>query len=388
VGRTDFEDVPDEARVNKNYSSLPLVRKQTSGSTGIPLVLFIDERVASFRSWRFRRPHFSSGEKSARSVEFLFPERFKRDRQERVVGTGGDGTRPSARKEKSYSTLTDALQSPQRIYRELAAKKPTTLIGYASSFVRLAEWMGGKKRLPTVKRIWTTSEMLTPDGREAIRRAFGFDAREAYASAEFGFMGWQAEAGGPYILETDRLLFQNLGLPGKKDSELGRVIVSDLLNDTTPLLRYDIGDLAIMSSQADASSRCDTIKELRGKVTDVVYDAAGKRVEPFALLGCLKQTLGSAQYRLVCVAPDLFVLQYRPGRSGPGHLDAALKGLRQIVGEPIQIIAQEVPAIEREKSGKLRPIINVSAMRGNARDQLLHHLHLADLQNVEINVAS
>src|SRR5215207_3289317 len=76
ISRVDFEDVPDQDRVNRAYADEPLVRKQTSGSTGIPFVLFIDERVASFRSWRFRKPHFDAGETSPLTLEFLFPERF------------------------------------------------------------------------------------------------------------------------------------------------------------------------------------------------------------------------------------------------------------------------------------------------------------------------
>lgn len=391
VSRTDFEDIPVEDRVSKAYAAAPLVRKQTSGSTGIPLVIFIDERVASFRSWRFRRPHFEAGETSPTSLEFLFPERFRRDKQVRVVGTSG-AKDVSTRTERSYSTLTDALKSPELIYNALAGKNPATLIGYASSIVRLAEWMGTEQPLPSVKRIWTTSEMLTPDGRDAIRRAFGFDPREAYASVEFGFMGWQAATDGPFTLETDRLVFQgqSLGTGGpSKPGELARVIVSDLFNDTTPLLRYDIGDLAIMSEPAAYSATCyGSIEELRGKVTDTVCDASGQRIEPFAILGCLKETLGPAQYRLVCLERGLFVLQYRPARSAPIEIDAALKGLRDIVGDPIRVIAQQVPAIHRETSGKLRPIINLSTIEGKGRDQLLRDLNLADLQTADIDLAS
>ena len=331
VSRTDFEEVPVEDRVSKAYASAPLVRKQTSGSTGIPLVIFIDEKVASFRSWRFRRPHLEAGETSPTSLEFLFPERFRRDRQMRVVG--GSGT---ARVEKS-STLTDALKSPDLIYNELASKNPTTLMGYASSIVRLAEWMGSEQTLPSVKRIWTTAEMLTPNGREAIKRAFGSEPREVYSSVEFGFMGWQARVDGPFTLETDRLVIQgqSVGTGGfSKASELARVIVSDLLNDTTPLLRYDIGDLAVMSQPSVYSATCyASIEELRGKVNDTLFDASGQRIEPFAILGCLKETLGPAQYRLVCLERGLFVLQYRPGRSAPIDVDAALEGLRDIVGD-------------------------------------------------------
>ncbi len=389
ISRTDFEDVADGDRVNRAYADAPLVRKQTSGSTGVPFVLFIDERVASFRSWRFRKPHFAAGETSPLSLEFLFPERFRRDRQVRVVAgqpeaPAKDGEARRTRTEKSYSTLTDALKSPEPMYDELAKKAPSTLTGYASSIVRLAEWMRAEeKALPTVRRIWTTSEMLTPEGREAIRAAFGFEAREAYASVEFGFMGWQSEPFGAYSLETDRLVFEGVGVASLDTSargEVSRVIVSDLLNDTTPLLRYDIGDLATMGRPMPFAASCyGSIEELRGKSNDSICDAAGRRIEPFALLGCLKETLGAAQYRLICVERGLLVLQYRPARNATVKIDAVLAGLRGIVGEPIRIVAQEVPAIKRENSGKLRPIIDLSTIEGAGRDRLMRDLHLADM---------
>ncbi|HET7717844.1 MAG TPA: hypothetical protein VFK86_19625 [Bauldia sp.] len=397
ISRADFEDVADEERVSRAHVSEPLVRKQTSGSTGVPFVLYIDERVASFRSWRFRKPHFESGEISPHNLEFLFPERFRRDRQVRVVGgkairgnggRAGDARRKVAtRTEKSYSTLTDALKTPDLMYAELSAKGPSTLIGYASSIVSLASWMASEGRqLPSVKRIWTTSEMLTPEGREAIRGAFGFEAREAYASVEFGFMGWQEEPGGAYRLETDRLVFEGVSLASRRSAMAGedcRVVVSDLLNDATPLLRYEIGDIAVMGSPMDYAPSCyGSIAELRGKTNDSIHDAEGRRIEPFALLGCLKETLGAAQYRLICVERGLFVLQYRPARTAEVRLDAAVTGLREIVGEPVRIVTQQVPKIEREHSGKLRPIIDLSAVAGKGRERLLKDLNLADLPNV------
>jgi phenylacetate-CoA ligase len=394
ISRADFEDVPDEARVSRAYADKPLVRKQTSGSTGVPFVLFIDERVASFRSWRFRKPHFAMGETAPDSLEFLFPERFRRDRQVRVVASGDAAAAPAAqpttrrtRTEKSYSTLTDALKAPGAIYENLVARQPRSLAGYASSIVALAGWMVAEgQRLPSVRHIWTTSEMLTPEGRQAIRDAFGFEAREAYASVEFGFMGWQEEPGGAYRLETDRLLFEGVSLASGRATMAGedsRVVISDLLNDTTPLLRYEIGDIAAMAEPTDFAPTCyGAIAELRGKTNDSIRDAEGRRIEPFALLGHLKETLGAAQYRLICVDPGLFVLQYRPARSASVRLDAAVDGLRRIVGGPVRVLPQKVPRIERETSGKLRPIIDLSAVTGEGRERLLADLHLTDLLNV------
>jgi hypothetical protein len=63
-------------------------------------------------------------------------------------------------------------------------------------------------------------------------------------------------------------------------------------------------------------------------------------------------------------------------------VDAAIEGLRRIVGEPNRIVAQRVPAIRRETSGKLRPIIDLSTIEGSGRERLLSDLHLADLPSV------
>ena len=159
------------------------------------------------------------------------------------------------------------------------------------------------------------------------------------------------------------------------------MVVSDLLNDTTPLLRYEIGDLATMGApMPDAPAFYGRIEELRGKSNDSICDMAGRRIEPFALLGCLKENLGAAQYRLICIEPGVLVLQYRPARKAAAlRIDAVMTGLRAIVGEPIRIVTQEVPAIRRENSGKLRPIIDLSAIKGAGRDRLLRDLHLSDL---------
>ena len=212
------------------------MRKQTSGSTGIPLVIFIDEKVASFRSWRFRRPHFEAGEASPTSLEFLFPERFRRDKQVRVVGTSASGGKDvSTRTERSYSTLTDALKSSELIYNDLAGKSPATLIGYASSIVRLAEWMGSAHPLPSVKRIWTTSEMLTPDGREAIRRAFGFDPREAYASVEFGSWAGRPRPTAPSRWKPTAWCFRaKASAPADRPSPASLPASSSPISSTTP----------------------------------------------------------------------------------------------------------------------------------------------------------
>lgn len=49
---------------------------------------------------------------------------------------------------------------------------------------------------------------------------------------------------------------------------------------------------------------------------------------------------------------------------------------------PSRILAQEVPAIRRENSGKLRPIIDLSTIGGAGRERLFRDLHLSDLDGL------
>ena len=168
-------------------------------------------------------------------------------------------------------------------------------------------------------------------------------------------MGWQASPDGPFSLETDRLVFEGesvASLDPAKTGEVSRVIVSDLLNDTTPLLRYDIGDLATMGTPMPFAASCyGSIEELRGKSNDSICDASGRRIEPFALLGCLKETLGAAQYRLICVERGLLVLQYRPARNAR---DPDRRGPRGPARDRRRADQDRRPEGARDKAGEFR----------------------------------
>ena len=279
---------------------------------------------------------------------------------------------------------------PQELYNVMFQIQPITIIGFASTLANLARWMtANQKRLPTVKHVWTTSEVLAPNGADAIREAINCEPLSIYASNEFGFMGWQAEPEGPLQLESDRLYFEFLKPGSQEPAAVGaqsRMVVTDLLNDTTPLIRYDIEDVAKpcqsvtgderegRDDKASARISCPytiEITELQGKEADLVCSCSGEPISTFLLLSTIRDNLPNAQYRLIALSPNEFILQYRPGVGFRAEcLGEAVRALEQILGNEAVVDTHEAKSIERESSGKLRPLLNLDNVSLSKRRQI------------------
>ena len=171
--------------------------------------------------------------------------------------------------------------APDELYQQLAALEPRGLIGFASSLAALAHWMVAEGReLPSVEQTWTTSEVLSLVGAHDVRKAFGTDALNTYASNEFGFMAWQSDVGGPLVFESDRLHVETVTRAGDPAApgEDARLLVTDLLNDTMPLIRYEIGDVARAHEDVYIGGPRNSvaITDLEGKEADILEPPDGR----------------------------------------------------------------------------------------------------------------
>lgn len=434
VTKSQLQRAGTEALRNPSYSLPDLIPKPTSGSTGIAFILYLHKTVIALRKWRFQRPHqVLVGEPASRLV-FIFPwdfiARSPRREQQAATVTGrpgevparprddGDSARPHQASRSAFSAApkksrrrrpekpadadgvvtgdgdgplgepiadrpftVNSLLPVEQLYRAFEQLQPTTLIGFASTIGGLGRWMVEHGRsLPSVRQVWTTSELLPPESADAVRAALGCEPLTIYASNEFGFMAWQAVPDGPLSFDSDRMFIETLRRNGPETAgpdELAHVVVTDLLNDTMPLIRYDIGDVARPAPPMRVTDglTCITIRSLHGKEADVIETLAGEPVGTFHLLGTIKDHLPDAQYRFIAVAPAQFVLQYVPGAGFSGdNLGVVTEELRKILGAGAEIRAQKMAAIDREPTGKLRPVINLGTARGAHRIRLAAHL--------------
>lgn len=374
IEKSELSSIPLADRLNARWDMDNLVQKRTSGSTGIPFELLIDEVLASFRSWRIRRPHTLAGCPASEGIAFLFPPSF---RQIPRVMADEKETETESGSEPSPSALIDGFIPAQDIFDELCARKPRTLIGFASVITNVARWMLANGRsLDTVRSIWTTSEALSPSDAETIEQGFGAEPLEAYASNEFGFIAHQEKTGGPLLVDWDRLLVEIE--PHESYSGLGVVVITDLLNDAMPLIRYRTGDLAILPA-GSAMLRTDRLEGFVGKEADLIVLGSGRVVTTFEILACVKDHLPGAQYRVVCIDPRTFVVQCCPGSSYDARNEDSVRvALSGVLGADVTILVQRIGRIDREGSGKLRPLVNLTNLGSSKRVEMIGDLGLSE----------
>ena len=89
--------------------------------------------------------------------------------------------------------------------------------------------------------------------------------------------------------------------------EMGRVVVTDLFNRAMPLIRYDIGDLAVSSDEA---GRIRTLSCISGRKADCVYATDGKIISAVAI-SCVTEVFDTiVKYQLVQTSNTNFEFHY------------------------------------------------------------------------------
>jgi len=170
-----------------------------------------------------------------------------------------------------------------RQFEWLQSVNPDYLLVYPSN---LAALLGQFERhglsLPRLRQIRTINETLAPEVRESARRILGAEIADTYSSAEVGVIAVQCPASGLYHVMAEALIVELLNerdeacMPG----EIGRVVVSDLHNLATPLVRYDLGDYAEMADSCPCGRGLPVFKRIAGRRRNMARLPDGRSLWP------------------------------------------------------------------------------------------------------------
>jgi phenylacetate-coenzyme A ligase PaaK-like adenylate-forming protein len=188
--------------------------------------------------------------------------------------------------------------------------QPQALTGYAAVLERLAEAKDAGALRIRPRLIVSGAEPLRPRGRACLQEAFGVPVINSYASSEHLFMGLTFPGSdGMYLLEDD-LIFE---------LHDDCTYVTNLFNDTLPLIRYRMDDVLVR--QADSSSRYPFIKirDLVGRSEDTPVFVNRDGVEDFIHPSLISELwvpgLNSWQIQLVDETSFVFRARFEADRS-------------------------------------------------------------------------
>lgn len=205
-------------------------------------------------------------------------------------------------------------------------------------------------------------EKLLPQFREAIEEAFSCKVHDTYGASE-GFLIASQCIEGKYHLMTPHVVVEILD---EKNNEVqpgqtGRVILTGLDNFTTPMIRYEVGDLAVKGKPGTCACGLElpVLDEIIGRLTEFLLTPSGKFITVQTVVRVLKHFPEIEQFKVVQMDSDLFKLIYI---SPKNQLDVREKEVQkmfeEVFGEPLRFEFEKVKVLPKAKTGKFQLIEN------------------------------
>jgi phenylacetate-CoA ligase len=365
---------PSDVRTSEDLSNLPIVTKHdmklsfphktissaitsqrmklshTSGSTGEMFDFYADSNargytIASrllFESWM----GLALGDKTVRL--FSFPVEWQdygwMDWRRRVIG---EVIIPISRVERDVRAGVQLIRS----------LRPDSVIGLVSTLSSFAKRVldAGLEDGMNLRAVVTSAEMLLPNDRDLIARAFGSPVFDRYGLAEVA--GYVAQE-----CHVHQGLHVNNGLavvevvedgqvcgPG----ETGHLVVTNLHNYAMPFIRYDTGDLATVGDVCPCGRAFPVLARIEGRSANwVITESAPLSWTRF--LGALEamNITSVEQYRFIQTAVGNLTLLVAPKSAlASAQIDELAKRLNSI--HPlVKVKVETADSIPPAASGK------------------------------------
>ncbi len=145
---------------------------------------------------------------------------------------------------------------------------PYYLLSYPSNLREMARrCLETRTTFPALGEIRTFGETVTDDIRDICRQAWGVDIKDMYSAMEIGYLALQCPECEDYHVMAEDVLVEILDNQGRpcRPGEIGRVVITDLHNFATPLIRYDILDYAEVGELCPCGRGLPVLKRIMGR---------------------------------------------------------------------------------------------------------------------------
>jgi phenylacetate-CoA ligase len=349
---------PLSERLSKGVKKRDMHIHNTSGSSGTPF-FFAKDKFCHAMSWAVIDDRFGwHGIEMGRSL------------QARFYGIPLGGI--SYYKEKLKDILAARVRFPVfdlsekklREYLQLFSRHPFVYInGYTSSLVLFARYIIQqgitlKESCPTLLAVFTTSEVCDDIDRKIMEQGFGVKVVNEYGAAELDLIAVQ-DVEGDWLLNYETLyveILDDAGMPVPPGVE-GRVVITSLFNKAMPFIRYELGDMAVLSDRQKGPYKI--LEKVSGRINDVAILPSGKKAPGLTFYYISKSLLEQGgilkEFIIRQTAIDQFTFEYVADRMLTKAEELQVQKAMDKYLEPGLIANFEHrDVITRTKAGKLK----------------------------------
>jgi phenylacetate-CoA ligase len=351
-------------RHNDQFFSTHIDRKHmwvsyTSGTTGTPLTAYTTHRGMQERIAIMERLY-----------QWYTPKAWRR----RASFTGKLVVNPDRLKppfHKNNWALSQQLYSSHHLAEknlpsyafELEDYAPDQVDGIASPIYVIADYLLRSGRAGRVRPnvIIPTSETLWPFVRERLENGFKSKVANQYGSQEGAPIAYECPDGGFHICPESGI-FEIINSNGNPcpPGEIGKLVVTSFSSEGTPLIRYDIGDLAAWRGEDCPCGRnMPLLQYIEGRIEDMFFsrergiiprlDSAFKSM-PSAIISTQIAQLAIDRFE-VRIIPD-------PATYKAEYGESIQEQLYNYLGRSVRIEIKLAESIKRTAGGKMPAMVN------------------------------
>ena len=349
---------PLKDRLSSGFHIKDVYVNKTSGSSGDPFI-FAKDNYCHALTWAIIQDRFS-----------WFNLDFNRSKQARFYGIPLD--KKGYYKERFKDLLSNRFRFSIFDLSETAFESclnkfrsyPFEYInGYTSAIVQFAKFLNGKHinlkdNCPTLTACVVTSEMLFEEDKQLMERVFGVPVINEYGASELDLIAFQNPSG-DWQINSESLFVEILDEHDKSVpfGQEGRVIITSLYNKAHPFIRYEIGDLGILSPKS--TLQCPVLEKLIGRTNDIAILPSGKKAAGLTFYYVTKSIIEDdgnvKEFIIEQIELDTFKIIYSSESPiSESKKDTIKNEMESYLEKGLTIQFERQEQMKRSKSGKLK----------------------------------
>jgi phenylacetate-CoA ligase len=327
----------------------------SGGSTGNPVVLLQDAHYRKEGNAITFASDIIQGWNYGNRVGYLWGA--QRDTSA-IRGAVGSMTN-YLRNRRYYDSFDMAPAQMRRFHQDLTEFHPHNLIAYAGSAFLFASFLLNERIKPDYpsKTIITSAETLTEEMRSKIVECFGVPVFNRYGSREVGNIASECSSHQGLHLHLDKCLEVVDGESGRPLlEEPGKILVTLFSNLAMPLIRYDVGDIGILTEdECDCGLHAPMLRQVLGRSSDFIASPSGRMIHGEYFTHIFYGHRNVRQFLFVQETRSRFIVKIVSSRQmESGEKSHILDEIKLILGDSAEVRMELVDRIPPLISGKYR----------------------------------
>jgi phenylacetate-CoA ligase len=354
----DFLKNNQEKILSNLFDTSNLYKISTSGSTGTPLSILVDDFQLTMRfattlsalenlGWEWGDPqmrlwHQTLGMSKVQVIK---------ERLDAIL-----------LRRKFVPAFSMTLEGIDSFINLIERKRPRVIDGYAES-LNLISLSAKSPLLYSPIAVLSSAQELTDNTRDNIEEIFRCPVLNKYGAREFSGMAYECAEGRRMHVAMESYIIEVLS-DGKpvRPGEVGEVFVTDLNNWSMPMIRYAIGDLAELGpvGVCQCGRNTQTLTKIIGRTQALVFGTNGVILPGAYFYHLFKDFAGAIQRYQIFQASNLDIeIRYIPDRDFRRELLEEIElALRGTLGKEMAISFTEVESITLGRTGKRQSVVS------------------------------